>query len=144
LVSLPRPAVDTFRLPPSFPSIFSPAEGATVPASGFTVQFALPADSIYATIELRSDAGGELLLWQVYVVGIQTQFAFVQLPPEAVTPLQPGRTWSLTVTAALRSPEVLPNISDPYRDQAGFVQSIGTSERGLRVVASRTITITTN
>jgi hypothetical protein len=48
------------------------------------------------------------------------------------------------VTAALRGPEVLPNISDPYRDQAGFVQSIGTSERGVRVVASRTITITTN
>jgi hypothetical protein len=146
LISLPRPIPDSFHLPPhpSFPTISSPAEGATVPAAGFTVQFALPADSIYAIIELRSDQGGELLLWQVYVVGIQTQFAFVKLPSEAETPLKSGRTWSLTVTAALRSPEVLPDIPDPYRDQAGFVQSIGTSERGVRVVASRTITITTN
>ncbi|HZN39957.1 MAG TPA: hypothetical protein VFD82_14190 [Planctomycetota bacterium] len=147
LISLPRPIPDSFQLPASFPSISAPAPGAVVPASGFTVQFGLPAGSIYATIELRSDSGAELLLWQVYVPGNQTQFAFVQLPPEAVTPLrplQPGRTWSLTVTAALRGAEVLPDIPDPYRDQAGFVQSIGTAERGVRVVASRTITITTN
>ncbi|HEU4418208.1 MAG TPA: hypothetical protein VFT55_04675 [Planctomycetota bacterium] len=144
LVSLPRPSPDSFQLPASFPVISSPAEGAAVPAAGFTVQFTLPSGTVYATIELRSDSGGELLLWQAYVPGNQTQFAFVQLPPEAVTPLRPGRTWSLTVTAALRGIEVLPNIADPYRDQAGFVQSIGTSERGVRVLASRTITITTN
>jgi hypothetical protein len=144
LISLPRPAADSFRLPATFPSISSPAEGATVPASGFTVQFTLPADSVYAILELRSDAGSELRLWQVYVPGNQTQFGFVQLPTEAETPLKPGPTWSLTVTAALRGAEVLPNIPDPYRDQAGFVQSIGTSERGVRVLASRTISITTN
>ncbi|HEX6810345.1 MAG TPA: hypothetical protein VF384_01865 [Planctomycetota bacterium] len=143
-ISLPRAPGSTFQLPTGFPTISSPAEGAAVPATGFTLQFGLPPGSIYATIELRSDTGAELRLWQATVPGTATQFSFVQLPPEAVTPLVAGRTWSLSVTAAFDGPEVLPDISDPYRDQSGFAQSIGTSERGVRVVASRTITITTN
>lgn len=127
----------------SFPEVLSPAPGATVPAAGFTVEYSIPAGAIHASIELRSDVGNDTRWWQAIVPTDSTQFLFVQLPPEAVSPLIAGRTWTLTVGAHFGDGAVTGS-EDPYRDLATFAQSIGAIERGVSTVMRRSITIVTN
>lgn len=148
VVSLPRGSA----LPPlprgaftfgEFPTISAPANGATVPAAGFTFSFALPANALHGSIELRSEAPGETLVWQILMPPTTTEFAFVTLPPDFVTPLIAGRTYTLTVSAYYGDGPVTER-DEPYHDLATFVQSIGTTERGVAVVTRRSIQITTN
>lgn len=131
------------RVLPAFPTVAAPAAGATVPASGFTVDFALPSGALYGTLELRSATAGETLLWQVVVPPDLTQFAFVTLPAEAATPLVAGRSYTLTVSAYFGT-SVLATSGDAYRDLSGFVQSIGATELGVTQVTRRSLTLTTN
>ncbi len=142
VIRLPSDGASGFALP-TFPTISFPPPSAMVAATGFTVGFTLPACQ-FGKIELRSDAGGELLLWQAIVPPDQTQFTFVQLPSEAATPLVAGRTYELTVSAYRGFSGPLIASSNPYRDYATFVQSIGFTEGGVEQVSRRTVTITTN
>jgi hypothetical protein len=127
----------------TFPVITSPAPGATVAASGFTVQFALPANAVHGLLELRSTNGGETLLWQVVVPRDLTEFTFVRLPVEAATPLVAGRTYTLTVSAVFGD-GVVTGTSDPYRNLSTFLHSIGAFERGVSHVLRRSFTVTAN
>lgn len=139
LAQLPRGAVSFGE----FPTISAPANGATVPASGFAVAFALPANALHGEVELRSDAPGETLVWRILVPRQEAAFDFVRLPSDFVTPLVAGRTYSLTVSACFGDGVVIER-DDPYGDLSTFAQSIGTTERGVAVVMRRTIQITTN
>ncbi len=149
LVSLPRGAAGLSSFPvgtvafDQFPDIVAPAANATVPADGFTVQFTLPANALHGSIELRNEVTGETRLWQALVPRELTDFAFVRLPNEAVTPLLAGRTWTLTVSAYFGD-GVVTGTTDPYRDLSTFAQSIGSVERGVWLVQRRSIQITTN
>ncbi|MFY9342129.1 MAG: hypothetical protein WAT39_06560, partial [Planctomycetota bacterium] len=148
LVSLPRDG-DSQAIPRgavtfgAFPDLQAPQQGATVAAAGFTVQFTLPPGAVHGALELRSDVAGDTRWWQVLLPPDATEFVFVALPPEAVTPLITGRTWTLTVSAFFGDGAVL-GAPDPYRELSTFAQSIGTVERGIATVTSRSIQITTN
>lgn len=148
LISLPRPSsLPAFPLGAvafhAFPEISAPANGATVPATGFTVQLALPADALHGAIELRSESPTDTLLWQGLLHPHATQFVFVTLPADVATPLIPGRTWQLTVSAAFGDGPVS-GTPKPYENLSTFAQSIGAVERGVTQVTRRTIQITTN
>jgi hypothetical protein len=151
LVSLPRPTPSSLPSSPlgdvrfaPFPTLTSPANGAVVAAAdGITVQFALPPGTVYGVVELRADDGTERLLWQAWVPPVLTQFAFVRLPPEAPTPLVPGRTYTLTVAAYFGDGAVI-GADGPYRCATTFLQSIGPVETGLNQVTSRAVQVTTN
>lgn len=135
LVSLPRPVSPPGTVPAgafafaAFPDVAAPAAGATVPSAGFAVDFTLPAGARYGVIELRSETAGERLRWRAVVPTDLTRFDFVALPAEADTPLLPGRTYTLTVTACFVG-GVLGISDDPYRDLTTFLQSIGIAELG--------------
>jgi len=126
-----------------FPDLLEPANGAVVPASGFTVQFALPPYALHGTIELRSDTPGESRSWRVVMPATTTTFAFVSLPIDVPTPLVAGRTWTLTVSAYFGDGDVT-GTRDPYRELSTFLQSIGAVERGASTVLRRSIQVTTN
>lgn len=129
-------------LPP--PTLTAPAAGATVAAAGFTVQFALPAGTLYGRIDLVHESAGERRTWQVYVPPDRTEFTFVSLPSQAVTPLVAGKTWTLTLTAYRADQVVMQNSNDFYRDLTMFLQSVPSIEIGVVAVSSRSITVTTN
>lgn len=141
LLTLP----DTGAAPrlPAFPTLSSPAPGATVAASGFTVTYAVPAGTRYATIELRSENGGETLLWQVLLPPTTSTFAFVTLPVDVPTPLLAGRTYTLTLSAFFGD-GLLATSAQPYIDLSTYPQSVGSAALGIRQVARRAITITAN
>lgn len=126
------------------PVLLSPAPGATVAAAGFTTTFTLPADVLFASLELRSQVGGDTLLWDVVVPPDATTFSFVTLPVESPTPLVAGRTYTLTLSAFRASGGPLRGSPFAYRDLTTFVQSIGTVERGVDSMSSISITITTS
>ncbi|MCK5942926.1 MAG: carboxypeptidase regulatory-like domain-containing protein [Planctomycetes bacterium] len=125
-----------------FPTLTGPAPGATVPAAGFEVQFSLPAGCLGGAIELRSESGGELYLWDVLVRSDQPDFTFVTLPVEAETPLVAGRTYTLTVTAWFGEIDIA--TPDVYGDFVAYAQTIDLIEAGVRQVTRRSIQITTN
>jgi hypothetical protein len=125
-----------------FPTLTGPLPGATVPATGFEVQFSLPAGSLGGKVELRSETGSDLLLWEVLVRPDQPDFTFVTLPTEAETPLVAGRTYTLTVTAWFGEVDIVS--PDVFGDFVAYAQSIDLIEAGVRQVTSRSIQITTN
>lgn len=129
-------------LPP--PVLTAPAAGATVAASGFTVQYSLPANTLYATLELRSQSGSDTLSWQVLLPPDTTQFTFVTLPVEMTSPLAAGRTYTLTLSAFRASGGPLRDEPFAYRDLSTFAQSIGAVERGVDTMSSVAITITSS
>ncbi|MEO6593706.1 MAG: hypothetical protein ABIP94_03015, partial [Planctomycetota bacterium] len=150
LIALTRPSAPSPGGPTSagfsfleFPVVTAPVTGSVVPASGFAVEFSLPPRALHGSIELLSATTGDTLRWQVIVPADVTQFAFVQLPPEAATPLVAGRTYLLTVSAFAGTGPVTRS-QEPYRNTATFLQSIGAIERGVEQVSRRTILVTTN
>jgi hypothetical protein len=128
---------------PAVPTLTAPAAGATVAASGFDVDFVLPAGALYGAIELRSETAGDTFLWQVRVPADLTRFTFVLLPTDAATPLVAGRSYTLTVSAYFGD-GLLAQSTDPQRDASTFVQSIGAAELGITQVTRRSIALTTN
>lgn len=124
------------------PTIVSPTNGLGVSADGFTVQFASSPGATYTQIELRSE-GADTRAWTVVVPASTTEFAFVQLPVEAVSPLVPGRTWSLTVSSWRADVGIY---ADPayYVELATFWSSLGAGNQGIRAGSSRSVTISTN
>ncbi len=127
----------------ALPTITAPTDGATVAADGFSVDFALPVGTLYATLQLTSP-GAEALEWTVVVPGDATSFQFVRLPTEARTALVAGRSYSLTLTAARADTGEVLLQQDPYRELTNFWMSLGVGERGVRALSSRTIQITAN
>lgn len=127
----------------ALPTITAPANAASVPASGFDLQFALPTGALYATIELRSD-GTDTLAWTAVVPNDRTSFAFVPFPAEAKPLLVAGRDYTLTLTAWRADEGLAVQSDDPYRDLATFWFSIDPWQRGVRAASSRSITITVN
>ena len=125
------------------PTLTAPLDGATVPALGFAVDFTLPAGSMYATIDLRSD-GTEARLWTAVVPPTATQFQYVALPTQAQSPLVAGRTYTLTLTSYRADTGFLLGRTETYRDLVTYWVTIGAAERGVRAASSRTITITAN
>lgn len=126
------------------PTIVAPAPAATVSSAGFAVQFVLPPNTQYATLELRSQTVNELLLWEVYLPSNKTEFTFNVLPPEADSPLLSGKTYDLTVSVYAAWNGSLLDMSDnAYRDLTTYLQSIGPAERGVDAVSSRSIQVTT-
>ena len=127
------------------PTIASPLDGGTVAAAGFTAQFTAPADADYVEIELRSD-GVHTRVWTAVVPASTTEFAFVDLPTEAATPLEAGLTYTMTVRAwrADTGPFVTLANPYPYSDMPTHWFSIAAGERGIRAGSARSITITTN
>lgn len=139
LVPMSGPATQGFTFP-DFPTLVSPAPGASVPVAGFTTNFTLPAGAVGGMVELRSP-GTDLLLWQVFVRPETTGFTFVALPTEAETPLQSGRTYTLTITAWFGTIDIdTPNV---FGDFVSFAQTIGIIEAGVTQISRRSITITT-
>lgn len=123
------------------PVVTAPAAGATVSANGFVVQFTLPADVLYATLELRGQAGSDDLLWQVLVPPNATSYEFQMMPSDTPTPLLAGQTYTLTLSAFRASGGPLRGAPDAYDKITTFLQSIGTIGRGVDSMASHTITI---
>ena len=128
----------------AFPTLTSPAPGETVAASGFDVEFSLPAGALGGKIELHSEAVGneDTLIWEVLVPPDEPDFRFVQLPIEAETPLIANRTYRLTVSAWFGTVEMLS--PDVYGDFVAFAQSIALIEGGVRQVTMKSIEIQTN
>lgn len=126
------------------PVLTAPAAGATVPAAGFTVQYTLPPGTLYATIELRSDTGAELHLWQVTLPPGVAEFAFRVLPTEADTPLVAGKTYTLTLSAYRTLAGPLTDKPEAYRELTSFLYSVGALERGVDGMSSVAIQVTTN
>ena len=127
-----------------FPTLTAPAAGATVAASGFDVEFSLPAGCLGGKIELYSEGAGseDTLIWEVLVPPDELDFRFVQLPAEAETPLLANRTYTLKVSAWFGTVDIFtPNV---YGDFVAFAQSIAPVEGGVRQVTTRSIEIQTN
>src|SRR5204863_9824697 len=103
----------------------------------------VPPSAIYGLLELRSELPGDTLLWEVMLPPALTQVVFVTLPQPAESPLKPGRTYTLTVSAFFAN-EAIAGSLPPYRDFTPYVQSIGDVERGVTQVTRRSIQITTN
>lgn len=141
LLTLPD-TTGTTRLP-TFPTLVSPSPGDAVAAAGFTVSYAVPAGTRYTTIELRSETGGETLLWQAWLPPTTATFAFVTLPVDVPTPLLAGRTYTLTLSAFFGD-GLLATSDQPYIDLSTYPQSVGAAALGIRQVARRSITITAN
>ncbi|MFT7534557.1 MAG: hypothetical protein ACI85K_000504 [Hyphomicrobiaceae bacterium] len=140
LVAMSSPSTPNFTFP-EFPTLTVPAANASVSADGFTTSFTLPVGAIGGVVELRSPGTNDLLLWQVLVRPETTGFTFVKLPVEAVTPLQPGRTYTLTITAWFGTIEIeSPNL---FGDFASYAQTIGIIEAGVTQITRRSISITT-
>ncbi len=139
LLSLPAAPGFAFQ---SFPNVTAPAPGATVSAAGFEVAFVLPPGAVFATVQLRSETAGELLLWDAVVRPFETGFRFPALPTEAETPLVAGRTYTLTVSAWFGDASIAS--PDPYGDLVAFAQSIAAIEAGLTQVTRRSFQITAN
>jgi hypothetical protein len=127
----------------ALPTITGPLDGATVPATGFTVQFQAPAGADYMEIELRSN-GVHTRVWTAIVPSTATSFAFVDLPTEAATPLVAGETYTLTVGAWRADLGSFATGAVAYAEVPTFWWSIGSGDRGVRAGSSRTVTITTN
>lgn len=127
-----------------FPALTAPAPGETVAASGFDVEFSLPAGALGGKIELHSDGVGneDTLIWEVLVPPDEPDFRFVQLPVEAETPLVANRTYTLTVSAWFGTIDLLS--PDIYGDFVAFAQSIALVEGGVRQVTTKSIVIQTN
>lgn len=140
LLSLAEPTTTGVVLP-AFPTLTSPAPAASVPASGFTVDYALPVGAFGGMIELRSEAASDLLLWQVLVPSGDPGFTFVTLPAEVETPLIAGRTYTLTVTAWFGDVDI--RTRNPLADTVSFAQTVGLIEAGITQVSRRSIQITT-
>lgn len=126
----------------AFPTLTGPAPNAAVPAAGFEVGFTLPPGCVAGELELRSETADDLLLWEVLVRPDEAGFAFVTLPVEAETPLVPGRTYTLTVSAWFGTIDI--DSPDLFADFVAFSQSIAPVEAGVRQVTSCSIQITTN
>ena len=142
MVDLAATTTEGFRFQ-EFPTLTGPAPGATVSASGFEVQYTLPAGCLGGKLELRSeDPGVDVLLWEVLVRPDDPDFSFITLPVEAETPLVAGRTYTLTVTAWFGDVDI--DSPDEYADFVAYVQSVAPVEAGVRQVTSRSIEITTN
>ena len=89
---------DVAQLP--LPIVTSPLAAATVPGTGFNVDFTLPAECHYGVVQLRSDNGTEVRDWTVVVPRYATQAKFFLFPSVAPDVLIASRTWTLTVSAA--------------------------------------------
>lgn len=128
----------------ALPQIQSPSVGSAVAAAGLSVSFTLPTGALYATLELRSTTASDTLQWLVYLRPESTQFTFPTLPSPAVSPLVAGRTYTLTLTAFRASAGPATGGIFDYRGVTTFLQSLGTSERGVDSMSSQSITITTS
>ena len=124
------------------PTITEPAAGGTVAASGFTVRFALPPGCLFARLDLVHDVGSERNSWRICLPPDATEFAFVTLPQQAVTPLVIGRTYTLTLTAYRADDSELLLSQYPYWSYSTFLQSLSPVEAGVVAVASRSIQVT--
>jgi len=126
-----------------FPALTAPAPDAEVSPSGFDVEFSLPPGAIGGKIELRSEGAtdDDLLVWEAYVRPDQSQFRFVTLPAEAVTPLLAGRDYTLSLTAWFGTVDILS--PDVFGDFVAYAQSIAIIEAGVRQVTRRSIQIST-
>lgn len=142
LLSLNGVAPEATRSMLALPTITAPTAGGTVAATGFTVQYTVPSGALYATIELRSEASGELHLWDVVLPPTASSFAFLVLPTEATTPLIAGKAYSLTVSAYRATTGLLAEYDFKYPKLGGYLQSIGALERGVDAVSAVTIQVT--
>lgn len=130
------------------PVITSPLPGDSVPASGFTVQYQPPAGALWVEIELRSTVTGtsgllDTCMWRVIAPATSTSHTLVELPSRSVTPLLPGRTYALTVTAFRADRGILPTLTDPYYQLTRYFLSLDLFEAGVTAVSRRTIQIST-
>lgn len=137
-IPLATTATEGFEFP-SFPTLLSPAP--PLLASGFNVDFSLPADAIAGMVELRSETANDLLLWQAFVPPDATEFLFSQLPAGVETPLVAGRTYKLTVTAFFGPANVV--APRGYAELSSFAQSVGVIETGVTRISRRSIVVNT-
>ncbi len=142
LLRLSADGAESFALLPP-PSIASPSPAASVAADGFAVQFALPAGTLYATVELRGN-GPDQLQWMAVVPGDATEFTFVRLPNDVPTPLEAGIGYTLTVSAFRADVGPLIQRGDPYQRLTTCWQSLGAAERGVRALSSISIQVAAN
>lgn len=126
------------------PDIVSPAPGATVSGSGFSVQFTIPISTLYTIVDLRAQTGSEERVWTAVLPASIDTFEFRQLPSEAEQPLAAGYTWTLTVTAARVETGPLSNVTDAYRRVVQNFVGIGPAEREVNAYSSTSIQVTTN
>ncbi len=126
------------------PDIVSPAPGATVPATGFTVTYTVPISTLYILVKLRSETPTEVNDWTAILPASFNSFTFRELPMEAANPLVAGRTWTLSVTAARVETGVLSVVGDAYRRTIQNWIGIGPGDQQINATSSTSIQITTN
>ena len=130
------------------PVITSPLPGDSVPASGFTVAYQAPAGALWVEVELRSTQTGgngqpDTCVWRVIQPATATSHTLVALPTQSVTPLLPGRSYTLTVSAFRADRGILPTLDDPYYQLTRYFLSLDLFEAGVTAVSRRSITIST-
>lgn len=130
------------------PVIDSPLPGDSVPASGFTIRYQPPAGALWVEIELRSTATGsnglpDVCAWRVIARPTSTSYSVIALPAQSVTPLQPGRAYTLTVAAFRADRGILRQLPDPYYQLTRHFLALDLFEAGVTAVSRRTIAIST-
>lgn len=126
------------------PAITSPAPGATVPASGFTVSYTIPISTLYLVVELRSELPTDTRVWTAVLPASISSFEFYTPPASAPNPLEAGRTWTLTVTAARVENGPIFGFTNSYVRMVTNFVGISAAERVVNAFSSSSITITTN
>jgi len=126
------------------PDIDSPAPGATVSATGFTVQFTIPISTLYTLIELRAVGSSDERVWSAVLPASIDSFTFRELPPESPQPITPGLTWELKVTAARIETGPLSTVPDAYTRVTENWVGLSAAEQQVNAYSSTAITVTTN
>ena len=126
------------------PAILSPAPGAMVPASGFTVDYTVPISTLYVVVDLRAEMPTETRAWRAVLPASFTSFEFFTPPTQVANPLAPGITWTLSVTAARVESGPLFGFMDSYSRMVSHFVGISAAERVVNAFSTSRITIITN
>ncbi len=127
------------------PDILTPAPGASLPLSGFTVQFVIPPGSFYTFVRLRSETSTEVRDWTVLLPDSVDSFDFRPLP-SGPDPLAPGN-WTIKVTSVRISPDSPINAfigSNRYQAVMGRVASMTQAAFEAEAFSSSSISVTIN
>jgi hypothetical protein len=126
------------------PAILSPAPGAMVPASGFTVDYTVPISTLYVVVELRAEMPTVTRAWRAILPASFTSFEFFTPPTQVANPLAPGITWTLSVTAARVESGPLFGFTDSYNRMVSHFVGVSAAERVVNAFSTSRITIITN
>ena len=116
-----------------------------VSATGFAVEYALPAGTQYATLALRSSLADPALIaeWTVVLPPDESSFNFVELPDGVADPLLPATDYTITLTASRVAADSVLAQFDPTEESFWRVSShwVGLGPAGFGVEAVSRVTL---